>query len=115
MLDGVLPLLFGSEIPSPQHRAHPIDLTLTALDANGYVATDFNRQANLSGAVGAGEVTIGNGSYPWEYPMATFYHDAPQRMKMFKLMEKVVRREKADGTYRPRDRRLARKAFGRDV
>jgi radical SAM superfamily enzyme YgiQ (UPF0313 family) len=49
--------------------------------------------------------------YAWE----TFYHDAPQRMQMFKLMEKVVRREKADGTYRPRDRRLARRAFGKDV
>ncbi|NQU21078.1 MAG: proprotein convertase P-domain-containing protein, partial [Candidatus Nealsonbacteria bacterium] len=65
-----------SEIASPQHRAHPIDLTLTALDANGYVATDFNRQANLSGAVGAGEVAIGTGTYPWEFPMATYYHDA---------------------------------------
>jgi radical SAM superfamily enzyme YgiQ (UPF0313 family) len=50
-----------------------------------------------------------------DYAWDTFYHDEPQRMKMFKLMEQVMRREKADGSYRPRDRRLARKAFGKDI
>jgi len=50
-----------------------------------------------------------------DYAWRTFYHDEPQRMKMFKLMEQVMRREKADGTYRPRNRKLARQAFGRRI
>ena len=50
-----------------------------------------------------------------DYAWNTFYHDEPQRMKMFKLMEQVMRREKADGSYRPRNRKLARKAFGRSI
>ena len=36
-------------------------------------------------------------------------------MKIFKLMEQVMRREKADGTYRPRNRKLARQAFGKKI
>ncbi len=43
----------------------------------------------------------------------TFYADESQEVKMFRLMEKVVRKEKAAGTYRPRDRKLANRAFGR--
>ena len=50
-----------------------------------------------------------------DYAWKTFYHDEPQRMKMFKLMEQVMRREQADGTYRPRNRKLARQAFGRKI
>ena len=50
-----------------------------------------------------------------DYAWRTFYHDEPQRMKMFKLMEQVMRREQADGTYRPRNRKLARQAFGKKV
>jgi radical SAM superfamily enzyme YgiQ (UPF0313 family) len=49
--------------------------------------------------------------YAWE----TFYRDETQEMKMFKLFQQVVRKEKADGTYRERNRALAGKAFGRDV
>jgi radical SAM superfamily enzyme YgiQ (UPF0313 family) len=49
--------------------------------------------------------------YAWD----TFYADEPQQMKMFKLYEKVVRREMADGTYRPRRREKAREGFGREV
>jgi radical SAM superfamily enzyme YgiQ (UPF0313 family) len=47
--------------------------------------------------------------YAWE----TFYREEPQRLKMFKLLQDVARREMADGTHRPRDRRLAKMAFGR--
>ncbi|PID73908.1 MAG: radical SAM protein [Desulfobacterales bacterium] len=47
--------------------------------------------------------------YAWD----TFYADEPQRMKMYKLYQEVVRREMADGTYTGRDRRLAGRAFGR--
>lgn len=50
-----------------------------------------------------------------DYAWKTFYHDEPQRMKMFKLMEQVMRRETADGSYRPRNRQLARQAFGKKI
>ncbi len=49
--------------------------------------------------------------YAWD----TFYADEPQEFKMFKLLAQVARREMADATYRPRDRRLASKAFGAPV
>jgi radical SAM superfamily enzyme YgiQ (UPF0313 family) len=45
----------------------------------------------------------------------TFYKDEPQKMKMFKLLTKVVKREKAADTFRPRQRELAGQAFGRDA
>ena len=45
----------------------------------------------------------------------TFYGEETQEMKMFRLMEKVVRKEKAAGTYRPRNRKLAGRAFGRPM
>jgi len=44
-----------------------------------------------------------------------FYQDEPQQMKMFKLIQKVVERECALGTYRPRRRDLMRQAFGAPV
>ena len=34
---------------------------------------------------------------------------------MFRMLCNVALREMEDGTYRPRDRRLANKSFGRDV
>jgi radical SAM superfamily enzyme YgiQ (UPF0313 family) len=46
--------------------------------------------------------------FAWE----RFYRDEPQQMKMFKLIQKVVERERALGTYRPRRRDLMRQAFG---
>ncbi len=49
--------------------------------------------------------------YAWD----VFYKDEPQEFKMFKLIRKVVEKEKADGTYRPRNRNLASKAFGKKV
>jgi radical SAM superfamily enzyme YgiQ (UPF0313 family) len=47
--------------------------------------------------------------YAWE----TFYAEESQQIKMTRLFQQVIRREMADGTYRPRDRRLARSRFGR--
>jgi radical SAM superfamily enzyme YgiQ (UPF0313 family) len=44
-----------------------------------------------------------------------FYQDESQEEKMFHLLYNVVSREMEDGTYRPRNRRLAHKSFGRDV
>ncbi len=43
----------------------------------------------------------------------TFYGEESQQMKMFKLLQKVVERERQDNTYRPRNRKLAKQAFGR--
>jgi radical SAM superfamily enzyme YgiQ (UPF0313 family) len=47
--------------------------------------------------------------YAWE----TFYADESQQIKMTRLFQQVIRREMADGTYRPRDRKMARHRFGR--
>jgi len=43
----------------------------------------------------------------------TFYRDEPQPYKMFKLMQKVMEKEKADGTYRGRRRELMASRFGK--
>jgi radical SAM superfamily enzyme YgiQ (UPF0313 family) len=48
-----------------------------------------------------------------EYSWSTFYAEEPQQIKMFKLFQQVVRKEMADGTFRPRDRALAKAAFGK--
>ncbi|MCG6910412.1 MAG: radical SAM protein [Deltaproteobacteria bacterium] len=45
----------------------------------------------------------------------TFYQDESQEMKMFKLFHRVVEREMANGTFRPRNRELASRAFGRAI
>jgi len=43
----------------------------------------------------------------------SFYRTESQGMKMSSLFQQVMRKEKADGTYRPRNRGLAGQAFGR--
>ena len=43
----------------------------------------------------------------------TFYAEESQHMKMFKLLQNVIEREKKDNTFRPRNRNLAKQAFGR--
>lgn len=48
-------------------------------------------------------------AYAWD----TFYRDEPQPYKMFKLLQKVAVREKADGTYRGRRRDLIAHRFGK--
>ncbi len=48
--------------------------------------------------------------YAWD----AFYRDEPQNYKMFKLFKKVVEKEMADNTYRPRRRSLASRRFGRE-
>ncbi|MFZ7126068.1 MAG: B12-binding domain-containing radical SAM protein [Desulfobacterales bacterium] len=48
-------------------------------------------------------------AFAWD----TFYREEPQEMKMFRLLQRVVRKEMAQDTFRPRNRDLARKAFGR--
>ena len=51
----------------------------------------------------------------YDYAWKSFYADETQEAKMFRLFCNVALREMEDGTYRPRDRRLANKSFGRDV
>jgi radical SAM superfamily enzyme YgiQ (UPF0313 family) len=43
----------------------------------------------------------------------TFYKDESQELKMFKLFQRVIEREMADNTFKPRDRALASRAFGK--
>lgn len=50
-----------------------------------------------------------------DYAWNTFYQDEPQEVKMFKLFHKVVEREMANNTFRPRNRALASRAFGREL
>ncbi|MCJ7771774.1 MAG: radical SAM protein, partial [Desulfobacterales bacterium] len=50
-----------------------------------------------------------------QYAWDTFYKDEPQQVQMFKLIREVVRREKADNTYKPRRRELMSYAFGREI
>ncbi|MFO7713696.1 B12-binding domain-containing radical SAM protein [Desulfosarcina sp.] len=50
-------------------------------------------------------------TFAWD----AFYRTESQSMKMSNLFQQVMRKEKADGTYRPRDRDLAQQAFGRTV
>ncbi len=50
-----------------------------------------------------------------DYAWTAFYTDETQAIKMFKLFQQVVQKEMADGTFRPRNRELARAAFGRPV
>jgi radical SAM superfamily enzyme YgiQ (UPF0313 family) len=50
-------------------------------------------------------------AYAWD----TFYQDEPQKIKMVKLFQQVVRKEMADNTFKPRDRSLAGQSFGKAV
>ncbi len=48
-----------------------------------------------------------------EYAWNIFYREESQNYKMFKLLKKVVEKEKSDATYRPRRRDLIDRKFGR--
>ncbi len=50
-----------------------------------------------------------------DYAWKTFYAEESQTIKMFKLYQKVVQKELQDGAYRPRERSLSNRAFGRDL
>ena len=49
--------------------------------------------------------------YAWD----TFYQDESQELKMFKLFQRVIQKEMANNTFRPRNRALASRAFGKEV
>jgi hypothetical protein len=42
-----------------------------------------------------------------------FYKQESQSVKMFKLFQQVIRKEKEDGSFRPRQRGLSTQAFGK--
>ena len=48
-----------------------------------------------------------------DYAWNTFYQDEPQSIKMAKLFKQVVQKEMADDTFKPRDRSLSGRSFGR--
>ena len=47
------------------------------------------------------------------YAWNTFYQDEAQELKMFKLLKRVVYKEKADNTYQKRERKRSKIKFGR--
>ncbi|MDD2595883.1 MAG: radical SAM protein [Bacteroidales bacterium] len=51
----------------------------------------------------------------YDYAWSTFYQDESQESKMMRLFTKVMLKEMEDGTWKPRDRSLANKSFGKDV
>jgi len=51
----------------------------------------------------------------YDYAWATFYAAESQESKMTRLFAKVMVREMEDGTYRPRNRDLINKSFGKEV
>ncbi|MDR1563215.1 MAG: radical SAM protein [Dysgonamonadaceae bacterium] len=51
----------------------------------------------------------------YEYAWDTFYGEETQESKMFRLFCKVALREMEDGTYRPRNRELVNKSFGKNI
>jgi len=51
----------------------------------------------------------------YDYAWKTFYQDESQEEKMFHLLSAVTEREIEDGTYRPRNRTLIHKSFGKDI
>ena len=50
-----------------------------------------------------------------QFAWDTFYAAESQPIKMFKLFQRVVRREMEDNTFRPRDRARAKDVFGRPL
>ena len=53
--------------------------------------------------------------YLYDYAWETFYKDETQESKMFRLFCNVALREMNEGTYRPRNRELVNKSFGKEV
>ncbi|NLA15439.1 MAG: radical SAM protein [Bacteroidales bacterium] len=51
----------------------------------------------------------------YEYAWDSFYKDESQELKMTKLFTRVMKREMEDGTWKPRDRNLMHKSFGKEV
>ena len=67
-----------SAIPSPQVTNIPFAVTVTARDANGFVAKSFNSNVTIKGYSKLAEenINIGEGSLAWKYLMYTYFHDS---------------------------------------
>ncbi len=50
-----------------------------------------------------------------QYAWDTFYKNESQQLKMFKLIYKVMQKEKADNTFKPRKRQLVKRVFGKNA
>jgi radical SAM superfamily enzyme YgiQ (UPF0313 family) len=61
------------------------------------------------------QMTAGKLQELYDDAWTIFYADETQESKMMRLFAKVLIREMEDGTFRPRDRRLIKKSFGKDV
>ncbi|MCE5268513.1 MAG: M36 family metallopeptidase [Planctomycetaceae bacterium] len=75
MQPGPLASFQWSTVVSPEYKNVPFSATLTAKDANGFTATDFNGTVGITGQTGRGTVTIGTGTSTWSCPLRTSYHD----------------------------------------
>ncbi|MDR1919708.1 MAG: radical SAM protein [Tannerellaceae bacterium] len=51
----------------------------------------------------------------YEYAWQSFYREESQEARMFRLFCNVAIREMNEGTYRPRNRDLARRSFGKEI
>lgn len=80
---------------------------ILSLDWNEYTADKVVFQPKHMSAERLQELL----THAWD----TFYRTESQGMKMSNLFQQVMRKEKADGTFRPRIRSLAHQAFGRAV
>ena len=78
---------------------------ILSFDWNDYTADKVVFQPKNMSADRLQELLV----YAWE----CFYRTESQGMKMSRLFQQVMRKEKADGTYRSRNRALAGQAFGR--
>jgi radical SAM superfamily enzyme YgiQ (UPF0313 family) len=80
---------------------------ILSFDWNEYTADKVVFQPKHMSAERLQELLI----HAWD----TFYRTESQGMKMSNLFQQVMRKEKADDTFRPRNRSLAQQAFGRAV
>jgi hypothetical protein len=53
--------------------------------------------------------------YLLEYAWTAFYQEESQPLRMARIFKEVVRREMAGNTFRPRDRSLSSRSFGRPL
>jgi radical SAM superfamily enzyme YgiQ (UPF0313 family) len=94
--------------PFPHTQAHA-DLKrqnrILSFDWNEYTADKVVFQPRNMSAERLQELL----AHAWD----AFYRTESQGMKMSNLFQQVMRKEKADGTFRPRNRALVRQAFGR--
>ncbi len=63
-------------IPPNQFVNESFAVTITAKDAFDNVVSGFQGPVSLSGSSGAPDLTIGTGNVSWNFPLASFYHDA---------------------------------------